>query len=68
MTLIARLCTLCAMSALMQMVLPEHHSKGSLRLICGLLMLHLTISGLGELAGTIGEQRDLMGIFESLMK
>ena len=42
MTLIARLCALCSMSALMQMIVPEGRNRGGLRLVCGLLMLQLT--------------------------
>ena len=45
MTLIARLCVLCAISALMELVLGDNDARGALRMICGLLMLHLTLSG-----------------------
>lgn len=68
MTLIARLCALCAMSALMQMILPESGAKGSLRVICGLLMQYLTLSGLRLLGSELAAQADLMGIFACLMK
>lgn len=68
MTLMARLCALCAVSALMQMALPEDGRQGSLRMICGLLMLHLTLSGMQGLCAEIAAQRDLMRIFEILMK
>ena len=68
MTLIARLCALCAMSALMQMVVPEGRSRGGLRLICGLLMLQLTLSGAKELFSGVLAGGDLTRIFESLLQ
>ena len=68
MTLIARLCALCAMSALMQMVVPEGKSRGGLRLICGLLMLHLTLTGARELLCGALASGDLTRIFESLLQ
>lgn len=49
MTLIARLCGLCAVSTLIQMVLDETNSRTSLRMISGLLMLHLTLSSASDL-------------------
>lgn len=67
-TLIARLCALCAVSALMQMAVPEDARRGSLRMICGLLMLHMTISGASELCARLAGEPDLMRIFETLMK
>ena len=45
MTLIARLCALCAVCALMQMALGETDGQGGLRMLGGLLMLHLVLSG-----------------------
>lgn len=68
MTLIARLCALCAMSALMQMVVPEGKSRGGLRLICGLLMLHLTLTGAREMLSGALSSGDLTRIFESLLQ
>lgn len=68
MRMIARLCALCAMSALMQMALPDNTAKGSLRVICGLLMQVLTLSSLRELGIELAAQSDLMGIFACLMK
>ena len=67
-TLIARLCALCAMSALLQMTVPDQTARGSLRMICGLLMQLLTLSGLSRLGGELAAQRDLAGIFSCLMK
>ena len=68
MTLIAQLCALCAMSALLQMTVPDQTARGSLRMICGLLMQMLTLSGLRALGAELAAQRDLMGIFACLMK
>ena len=68
MTLIARVCALCAMSALMQMVVPEGKSRGALRLICGLLMLQLTLSGAKELLTGVLSGGDLTRIFETLLQ
>lgn len=68
MTLIAQLCALCAMSALLQMTAPDQTARGSLRMICGLLMQLLTLSGLRALGAELAAQRDLMGIFACLMK
>ena len=67
-TLSAQLCALCAMSALVQMTAPEPSARGSLRMICGLLMQMLTLSGLRALGAELAAQRDLMGIFACLMK
>ena len=68
MTLISRLCALCAMSALMQLVLPEKQAKGSLRVICGMLMLELTLSGVRDIAGALSGETDLMAFLEGLMR
>ena len=67
-TLIAQLCALCAMSALVQMTAAEPSARGSLRMICGLLMQMLTLSGLRALGAELAAQRDLLGIFACLMK
>lgn len=68
MTLMARLCALCAMSALMQLVIPPSRGRSGLRMICGMLMLHLTLKGMAQLAADLTAQRSLSGILESLMK
>ena len=67
-TLIAQLCALCAMSALVQMTTEDPMARGGLRMICGLLMQLLTLSGLSRLGGELAAQRDLAGIFSCLMK
>ncbi len=66
MTLIGKLCALCAMSALMQLVLSSKQARGSLRVICGMLMLELTLSGVREIA--LSGKGDLMSLLEGLMR
>lgn len=68
MTLIGRLCALCAMSALMQMVLPEGRWRGGIRVLCGLLMLRLTLDGGRELLAALASGGDLGHIFETLLQ
>lgn len=68
MTLVARLCALCAVSALMQLALGDTPGAGSLRMIGGLLMLHLVITGGHGIALQLAAQRDLSCIFEILMQ
>ena len=66
-TIIARLCALCAMCALMQTAAPRE-ARESLRMIGGLLMLHLVISGARTLCEQVFSAGDLMHIFNVLMK
>ena len=68
MTMVAQLCALCAMSALMQMAVQEGRFRGGLRLICWLLMLHLTFSRAAELLSSLSSGEDLMRIFEALLQ
>lgn len=68
MTLTAQLCALCAVCALMQLALGDTRGAESLRMIGGLLMLHLVISGGQEIAGQLAAQPDLARIFEILMQ
>lgn len=68
MTLVARLCALCAVSALTQLALGDMRTAGSLRMIGGLLMIHLVISGGYELSVKLSAQRDLGRILEILMQ
>jgi len=68
MTLIAQLCALCAMCALMQLILGDARGADSLRLVGGLLMLHLVISGGYALSVQLAAQHDLSGIFSVLMQ
>lgn len=68
MTLMARLCALCAMSALMQLMLPPSDGRSSLRMICGMLMIYLTLSGIAQIARQAAAQSDLISMLESLMQ
>ena len=62
MTLMAQLCALCAMIAVMQMLVPQE-GRDSVKLIGGLAMLHLVMSCADTLCAQILAQRDLAGIF-----
>lgn len=68
MTLVVRLCTLCAMCALGQMALGDTRGADGLRMISGLLMLHLVISGGYALSAELAVQRDLSSVFRILMQ
>ena len=68
MTLCARLCALCAMCALMQLAVGDARGADGLRMIGGLLMLHLVISSGYELSVQMAAQHDLHGIFGLLMQ
>lgn len=65
-TLIARLCALCAMCALMQTAMPEEGRNG-LRMIGGLLMLHLVILGAQQLYVQLTQAENLMHIYRILI-
>ena len=67
MTLMARLCALCALCAMMQMALGEAKGAEGMRMIGGLLMLHLVISGAQELCERLLEADSLMHIYEILI-
>ena len=68
MTLCARLCTLCAVCALMQMAVPQEWEGGGLRMIGGMLMLHLVIRDAQTIIEKILVQRDLVRIFEIMIE
>ena len=68
MTLVARLCALCAMCALGQMALGDTRGAEGIRMIGGLLMLHLVISGGYELSQRLAGETSLEGIFEILIQ
>lgn len=68
MTLIARLCALCAVSALLQMAVPQGRARGGLRLLCGLLMMELTLRGGSDVLARIAAGGDLGRIFERLLQ
>ena len=62
MTLMARLCTLCALTAMIQMALGENDAKGSMRMIGGLLMLHLTLDGARDLWEALSQAASMEAI------
>jgi len=68
MTLIIRLCAICAICSLLELASSGSELKGGLRLICGMIMLSITVSRVQSIAVEIGRQRDLLGIFECLMR
>ncbi len=68
MTLVARLCGLCAISALIQMALDEADACASLRMISGLLMLHVTLSGAGEILSGLASADSLQTALACLMR
>ncbi len=64
---ISQLCALCAMSALMQMLLPAGSGRDGVRLLCGLMMLHLTCAKAQELIERIADSADLSQILACLI-
>ena len=51
--LIAKLCALCAVSAAMEMIPIGDGQRSGFRLVCGLLMLRLTVLGLSGLLADV---------------
>lgn len=68
MTLIARLCALCAVCALIQMAMGDTEGQEGMRMLGGLLMMHLVISGAQKLAGQLAASDNLLHIFEILAR
>ena len=68
MTLAARLCALCAMCALMQLALGDTRGAEGLRMIGGLLMLHLVMTGGYALYAQLAQGHDLQRMLEILMQ
>ena len=64
MSLMAILCALCVI----QMALGESDAKGSLRMIGGLLMLYLTLSGARDLLASLSEAASVEAILKCLMQ
>lgn len=67
MTLMTRLCVLCAMSTLLQMILPEDQGRDALRTISGMLMLGLVLGAMQEWKQALAYDRDFASILKSLM-
>lgn len=68
MTLIIRLCGLCAVSSVIEMMMSETILKNSMRLICGMLMLKMTIHEIRSIGYAIMQQTELAGVLECLMR
>ena len=76
MTLMARLCTLCALTAMIQMALGENDAKGSMRMIGGLLMTTLvyqylallTLEGARDLWEALSQAASMEAILACMMK
>jgi len=67
MTLMARLCALCAVCALMQLALGDARRTEGLRMIGGLLMLHLVLSGAREMCAQLLAADSLTDMYEILI-
>lgn len=65
--LMAQLCGMCAMLGLAQMILPEERG-GGLQTIGGMLMLHLTLSGLQGLCAELAAQTDIGAMWAILIR
>jgi len=68
MTLTARLCALCAVCALSEMALVQERGRTAIRMIGGMLMLHLVLSGAETLGRQILGAKSLHQIFEVLIR
>ena len=67
-TLIIRLSAICAVCSLLELASTGTAMRGSLRLICGMIMLTVTMAQAESIVALLMEQRDLMGIFECIMR
>ncbi len=65
--LIAQLCGMCAMLGLAQMIVPEDRD-GGMKAIGGMLMLHLTLSGLCELCAELAAQQNIGAMWQILIR
>lgn len=63
-----RLCALCSMSALMQMMVTKDDARGALKMICGLLMLHMTCESAQTLIAQMTSGESLTQLLSYLMK
>ena len=57
--MISRLCGLCAMSALLERLLPDDSGRSGMRMICGLLMIHMTLTMGMELVDRLTQANEL---------
>ena len=65
---IIRLCALCSMSALLQMIVERESEKDALRMICGLLMLHMTMQSAQTLLTDLSSGAGLTELYALLLK
>ena len=65
---IIRLCALCSMSAMMQLMVTGDHAKAALKTICGLLMLHMTFESAQQLMKVIASEKDITQAFSWLIR
>ena len=65
---IIRLCALCSMSALMQMMVGAARVKGTLKTICGLLMLHMTCESIQQMVQQMTSGGDFAQMLAWLIK
>ena len=65
---IIRLCVLCSMSALAQMVVDQESAHDALKMICGLLMLHMTLKSADTLLSELALSTSLTEVFTLLLK
>jgi len=63
-----RLCALCSMSALLQMIASTQSARDALRMICGLLMLRMTMQSAQMLLNGFQIGGSLNELFELLIK
>ena len=68
MTLIARLCALCAVCAFVEMAIPQETARGYCRMIGGMLMLHLVLSGAGGILDEMSSAQGISALFAALVR
>ena len=65
---IIRLCALCSMSALLQMIVATQSARDAIRMICGLLMLRMTMQSAQMLLNGLETGGSLSELFGLLIK
>lgn len=63
-----RLCALCSMSALLQMIVVTQSARDAIRMICGLLMLRMTMQSAQMLLNGLETGGSLSELFGLLIK
>lgn len=63
-----KLCALCSMSALTQMMMEKENARGVMKMICGMLMLHMTCESAQSIIGQMESGGGLTQMLEYLMK